>query len=196
MAETAASADMSTICGQRSLEQQLLVVDEGEGDEEARDAQAEGLDPGGEHVGARDVGGREGGDRVGRREIGQHRVVEDEEVRGQQAHPEIAHRRRAHRDRDHVGRGGRDAGAEHGHHEEDSTIATSRMPPAIWTTTPPKASAAPVRVSTPTIMPEPASATAMVAAENEASVSASQHRRGVIHVCRSRKESAKVTTIV
>ena len=45
-------------------------------------------------------------------------------------------------------------------------------------------------VSTPTIMPEPARATAMVAAENEASVRASQHRQGVIHVFRSRKDSA------
>ena len=61
-------------------------------------------------------------------------------------------------------------------------MATIRMPRASCTTVPPKASAAPVRVSTPTIMPEPASATAMVAALKAASTSASQHLRGVIQV--------------
>jgi hypothetical protein len=45
-------------------------------------------------------------------------------------------------------------------------------------------------------MPEPASATAMVAAEYDASVRASQHFRGVIQVWRSRNESTKVTTMV
>ena len=53
-----------------------------------------------------------------------------------------------------------------------------------------------MRVSTPTIIPEPASATAMVPALNAASTSASQHLTGVIQVRRSRKDRAKVVTMV
>ena len=75
-------------------------------------------------------------------------------------------------------------------------MATIRTPCAACTTTPPNASAAPVRVSTPTIIPEPASATAMVPALNAASTSASQHLTGVIQVRRSRKDRAKVVTMV
>src|SRR4029450_3970570 len=77
-----------------------------------------------------------------------------------------------------------------------SSIAMKSTPPAACTTTPLNASAAPVRVSTPTITPEPASATAIVAAENDASVRASQHRLGVIQVRRSRNDRTNVTTMV
>jgi hypothetical protein len=75
-------------------------------------------------------------------------------------------------------------------------MATIRTPWAAWTTTPPNARAAPVRVRTPTIIPEPASATAMVPALNAASTRASQHFLGVIQVSRSRNDRANVARMV
>jgi hypothetical protein len=75
-----------------------------------------------------------------------------------------------------------------------SSIARTRLPIEAVSTTPPKASAEPVLVSAPTTIPEPAKATAIVAALPAASTSASTHRRGVIHVARSRKDSATVTS--
>ena len=62
-------------------------------------------------------------------------------------------------------------------------------------TAPPNASADPVRVSTPTIIPEPANATAIVAALDAPSTRASRHRAGVIHVCLLRKDRTKVITM-